>query len=299
MTASERTARPAPLRVALWMLGVLASFTSMAVSGREISRELDTFELMFYRSLLAMALILLFAAWSREGFRQLRSRRPGLQVLRNLFHFVGQFGWFYAIALIPLAQVFAIEFTTPLWIALLAPLVLGERLSRTRVLAAVLGFIGVLIVVRPGLATINPGTIAMLIGALGFAGSMMTTKRLTEYDRPVTILFYMTIVQAPIAFLPALGGLSWPTGGTWLWLFAVTLAGLAGHYCLARAFALADAVTVAPLDFLRLPLIALVGMALYAEPLDLWVFLGGGLILLGNYANLRMESRRTDSASLP
>ena len=292
MMRPEKRLPPAPLRAAAWMTGAQVSFSAMAVAGREISRELDTFQLMFFRSLIAMALILAFAACSRGGFRQFATRRPGLHLTRNLSHFVGQFGWFYGVALIPLAEVIALEFTTPIWIMLLAPLLLGERLTGTRLAAGLLGFLGVLIVIRPGAGEIGPGTVAVLIAALGFAGSMMATKRLTITERPLAILFYMALIQAPISFLPAFGGLHNPTGVTWLWLLLVTLCGLSAHYCLARAFALADAVIVAPMDFLRLPVLALVGALLYAEALDPWVFLGGGLILLGNYANLRVESRR-------
>ena len=292
MSQEDKRALSAPLRAAAWMTGALLSFSAMAVAGREISRELDTFQLMFFRSLIALALILAFASLSRGGFGQFASRRLGLHLIRNLSHFVGQFGWFYGVALIPLAEVIALEFTTPIWIMLLAPLLLGERLTRTRLAAGLLGFLGVMIVIRPGVTEIGPGTVAALIAALGFAGSMMATKRLTKTERPLAILFYMALIQAPISFFPALGGLHNPTGTIWLWLVLVTLCGLSAHYCLARAFKLADAVIVAPMDFLRLPVLALVGALLYAEALDPWVFLGGGLILLGNYANLRVESRR-------
>ncbi len=292
MAHRKKASSSATWRAAAWVVGALFSFMAMAVAGREISRELDTFQLMLYRSLIAMAVIVMLAGLSRRGFGQFATRRLPLHLLRNLVHFVGQFGWFYGIALIPLAEVFAIEFTTPLWVALLAPLLLGERLTALRGGAVLLGFVGVLIVIRPGSASIGPGTVAVLIAALGFAGTMLATKRLTATESPLAILFYMALIQAPLGLLPSLGALQFPGTVTWIWLFVVTLCGLSAHYCLARAFALADAVIVAPMDFLRLPLIALVGMALYAEPLDPWVFLGGGLILLGNYANLRAEARR-------
>lgn len=289
MTVIGNGPSAAPLRAAVWMLGALLSFSAMAVAGREISAELDTFQLMFFRSLIGLAIILTIAA-ATGGLGQFRTRRLGLHVGRNLFHFVGQFGWFFGVATIPLAEVFAIEFTSPLWVALLAPALLGERLTRARVLAVVLGFVGAMIVIRPGMTELSGGTVAVLIAALGFAGSTIATKRLAASETSLAILFYMALIQAPLGLLPSLGNLQMPGAATWAWLFAVTLAGLAAHFCLAQAFRLADATLVVPMDFLRLPLIALVGMALYAEPLDPFILLGGAVILAGNYWNLKAET---------
>ncbi len=289
MTTESQGLPAAPLRAAGWMLGALLSFSAMAVAGREISAELDTFQLMFFRSLIGLAIILVIAM-ATGGLGQFRTRRLGLHIGRNLFHFVGQFGWFFGVATIPLAEVFAIEFTSPLWVALLAPVLLGERLNRARVLAVVLGFAGVLVVIRPGMTELSSGTIAVMIAALGFAGSTIATKHLTASETPLAILFYMALIQAPLGLLPSLGSLQVPGADIWAWLLAVTLAGLSAHFCLAQAFRLADATLVVPLDFLRLPLIALVGMALYAEPLDPWILLGGAVILAGNYWNLKVET---------
>ena len=289
MTTEQQSLPTAPLRAAGWMLGALLSFSAMAVAGREISAELDTFQLMFFRSLIGLAIILMIA-FATGGLGQFRTRRLGLHAGRNLFHFVGQFGWFVGVASIPLAEVFAIEFTSPLWVALLAPFLLGERLTRARGLAVGLGFVGALIVIRPGLTELSGGTLAVLIAALGFAGATIATKRLAATEAPLAILFYMALIQAPLGLLPSLGSLQLPSAVTGIWLLAVTLAGLSAHYCLAQSFRLADATLVVPLDLLRLPLIALVGMALYAEPLDPWILLGGVVILAGKYWNLKAET---------
>lgn len=288
--------RSDPLFAAGWMLGALLSFTSMAVAGREISFELDTFQLMFYRSIIGLGVILAVASLSPGGLKQVRTRRLPLHITRNLFHFVGQFCWFYAIALIPLAQVFAIEFTTPLWVALLAPLVLHERLTAVRWLAVLIGFVGILIVVRPGTAPVSSGTLSVVIAALAFACVIMVTKRLTPTESSLTILFYMALVQLPLGLVPSLGHLQMPTAVTWGWLFVVTLCGLSAHFCMAQALRLADATLIMPIDFLRLPLIALAGTLLYSEALDPWVFLGGALILGANYANLHAARRAAASA---
>ncbi|GAB5467143.1 MAG: DMT family transporter [Rhodospirillales bacterium] len=272
---------------ALWMGGVLTSFLLMAVAVREASAGLSAIDLLFYRSLVALLIVVTLAGASKGGLGLLRTRRPGAQALRNVCLFVGQFGWIYAIAAIPLAQVFAIEFTTPLWVGLLAPLVLGEKLTGRRLIALLLGFLGILAVVRPGMVALSPGVLAILIGAIGFALGAIMTKRLTTTERPITVLFYMSLVQALISAPPSLLDPVVPDATTALWVVAVALAGLSAHYCLVRALTLADAMTVAPMDFLRLPLVMVLAALLYGEALDPWILLGGGLILAGNYISLR------------
>jgi len=277
---------------ALWMMGAVVSFSTMAVAGRAVFEELDVYQLMFYRSAIGLTLVVTYAACTRGGFTKFRTQRIKMHIVRNMSHLVGQFGWFFALGLIPLAQLFALEFTTPLWVAALAPLLLGERLTKMRLIAVSLGFAGVLIVLRPGLEAVSLGSIVMLIGSVGFAGAMMATKRLSTTEQPVTILFYMALVQTPVGLLLAFHDLNWPSPVTGLWLILVAVLGFTAHFCIVRAVSLADAIVVAPLDFLRLPLIAVVGVLLYGEPLELWVFVGGGLVLLGNYSNLMAERRK-------
>ena len=274
------------------MMGAVVSFSTMAVAGRAVFEELDVYQLMFYRSAIGLTLVMIYAACTPGGFRKFRTHRIKLHIIRNSSHLVGQFGWFFALGLIPLAQLFALEFTTPLWVAALAPLLLGERLTKMRLVAVSLGFAGVLIVLRPGLEAVSLGSIVMLIGSVGFAGAMMGTKSLSTTEQPVTILFYMALVQTPVGLLLAFRDLNWPSPVTGLWLILVAVLGFTAHFCIVRAVSLADAIVVAPLDFIRLPLIAVVGVLLYGEPLELWVFVGGGLVLLGNYSNLRAERRK-------
>jgi drug/metabolite transporter (DMT)-like permease len=290
--ASSTAVKPNLIGAALWMIGAVVSFSTMAVAGRAVFEELDVYQLMFYRSALGLPLILVFAAFDKGGLRQFRTRRIGLHIARNLSHLVGQFGWFFALAVIPLAQLFALEFTTPLWVTALAPLLLGESLTRMRLAAMALGFMGVLVVLRPGLADVSLGSIIMLIGAVGFAGSLMATKRMTVTEKPLTIIFYMTLIQTPVGLLLAINDLHWPTPVTGLWLILVAILGFTAHFYIIRAFSLADAIVVAPMDFLRLPIIAAVGVLIYGEALELWVFVGGALVLVGNYGNLMAEHRK-------
>ncbi len=286
----------AVIRAALWMLGAVLSFSSMAIAGREVSFELDTFEIMMYRSVIG--LLILMAIASLAGTRStITGRKPGLHLVRNVFHFTGQNLWFFAITVIPLAQVFALEFTSPLWVLMLSPLVLGERLTSIRVLAAVMGFIGILIVTRPSAETVNIGTLAALCAAIGFAGSILFTKRLTRTETLTCILFWMTLSQSIFGVICAGfdGDITLPTAETTPWLVLIALGGLTAHFCLTTALSIAPATLVTPVDFLRLPVIALLGLALYQEQIELMVILGAAIIFGANYLNLWSETRRKTS----
>jgi drug/metabolite transporter (DMT)-like permease len=193
--------------------------------------------------------------------RQVTTRSMHLQVIRNVSHFTGQNLWFWALTMIPLAQLFAVEFTSPLWVAVLAPLLLGERLTRVRALAAVMGFAGVLIVARPDFANVNLGLLGAAGAAIGFAGSAIFTKLLMRTETITCILFWLVVLQAIFALVisGADGHITWPAATSWPWLAVVGAAGLIAHFCLTRALSLAPAVVVIPFDFARLPVIVIIG----------------------------------------
>ena len=279
------------LRAALWMGGTLVSFAAMAIAGRELSQEFGTFQVLFWRSASGAVIVLVLIAI--HGRQYTRTRFFGRHLARNLFHFGAQYGWFYAIALIPLAKVFAIEFTTPVWLTLMAAMFLGERITKLRWIAVILGFAGVLVITRPGIAAVHHGDLAVLAAAVGYAAVYAITKSVADKDEPLTILFYMVLIQTPIASAFSISDWNWPTTGlSWVWVFLVGASALTGHFCMTRAFRLADASVVVPIDFLRLPLIAVVGYLAYAEAIELWVAAGAALILLGNYLNIREASSR-------
>jgi drug/metabolite transporter (DMT)-like permease len=278
------------VRATLWMSGALFSFMTMAIGGRELAGAVSTFEILFFRSLIG--LIAVSIVLSRRGWGQLATDKFGTHALRNLAHFGGQYGWFYGLGLIPLAEVFAIEFTVPVWTAILAALLLSERITRPRVIAIVLGIAGIWLILRPGLAVVHPAAIAVLLSAVGYALSHTLTKKLAGSDTPLAILFYMTAIQLPLGLFPALPHWVTPPATAWPWLIAVGIAALTAHYCMARALRLADATVVVPMDFLRLPLAAVVGFLFYSEKIEWWVFAGALLILAGSLTNIRAERRR-------
>ena len=282
-----------PLKAAVWMIGSIASFSLMAVAGRQVSAELDTFEIMMYRSVFGF-LIVVAGAWAFGALPQINLRSPRLQLARNVSHFIGQNLWFYALTIIPLAQVFALEFTTPLWVLILSPLLLSERLTPLRVLAALIGFIGILIVTRPSPDTVNIGTLAAALCAVAFAFSIIYTKRLTRSVTLTCILFWMTATQSVFGVICAGfdGDIAVPSLAALPWVVAIGACGIVAHFCLTTALSIAPATVVMPVDFTRLPVIAVVGLLLYSEPIDLLVILGAGIIFGANYLNIWSETRR-------
>lgn len=282
-----------PLVAALWMIGAIVSFSAMAVAGRAVSFQLDTFEIMMYRSLIGMIVVVIVARFAGT-LHQVTLRSPGTHVIRNLSHFAGQNLWFYAITVIPLAQVFALEFTGPLWGLLLAPLVLRERLTPPRAFTAILGFVGILIVTRPSPDTASIGVLAAALAAVGFAGSIVFTRKLTRTETLTCILFWMTVLQAGFGVIFAGHDLdiALPGPATLPWIVLIGLGGLVAHFCLTTALSLAPATVVMPVDFARLPLIAVIGMMFYSEPIDLFVILGAVVIFAANYVNIWQETRK-------
>jgi len=273
------------------MVGALLSFLAMALGGRELALTgMSTFQILFFRSVVGLLVIGMLVL--DTGTMMLRTSRIKEHVWRNMAHFGGQFGWFFAIAAMPLAEVFAIEFTIPIWTALLAAMFLGERLTRARWFALALGLAGVGLVLRPGLAIVQPAALAALGGALAYATSHLMTKRLTSTEAPLAILFYMTALQLPLGLLGALPQWQPVSPMQTPWLAVVGLTALSAHYCLARALQLAEVGTVLPIDFLRLPLVALLGWALYGEAIGILAVAGAALIVAANIINLRSARGR-------
>jgi len=281
MNAPPRASVPLAM---LWMCGTLVSFSAMAVGGRELAIEVSLFELLFLRS--AVCLLVLLPLLPRFGWRSLRTQRPGLHVLRNAAQYFASYCWHFGVVSIPLAEVFAIEFTSPVWTALLAAVFLRETLTRARIAAIALGFLGILVILRPGAEVVHIASLVVLVGAIGFGTSYAITKRLALTDGPFAILFYMNLVQLLIGIGPTFADWVTPSAAMWPWVAVIGVANLTSHFCLARAMRHADAMVVAPLDFLRLPLIAVVGYFIYAETLDLFVLLGALMVVGGNFINV-------------
>ena len=274
------------------MVGGIISFTSMAIAGREVSFELDTFEIMLYRSIIGI-LVVSIVAKSLGTLNQIKTQILKQHFYRNIAHFSGQNLWFYAISVIPLAQVFALEFTMPIWIIIFSSLMLGEKITRIKVTAVLIGFLGILVVARPSIETLNLGIGTAALSAVGFALTSIFTRRLTETESITCILFYLTSMQLIFGLIATGydGEIMLPSVNTVPWLLLIGFAGLTAHFCVTKALSIAPPSVVMPIDFVRLPIIAFVGMIFYNEPLDLFVILGAVLICYANWLNLTKDER--------
>src|SRR5215212_1689856 len=282
-------------RAALWMAGWLALMLIVAVAGRETTRELNVFQIMLLRCVLG--LFMLYPLIHRAGgFAAMKTSRPLQHIGRNLIHYGAQLGWFFALTLIPLGEVVAIEFTMPIWTAILAASFLGERMTIWKIVAIVFGIIGVVVIVRPATSEVNPGQLIALSAAVGFGVSVAMVKSLTRTEQTLSIMFWMLVVQSAAGLLPALYVWTWPPTYLWGWIAVIAFCGTFSHYCMARAMLHADATVVIPMDFLRVPLTAAAGWLIYSERLDLFTVLGAALILSGNLLNLKPNPSTKASA---
>lgn len=278
-------------RAAAWMLGTVVSFVLMMIAARELSTKMSSFEILSFRSLIGIP-VMCCIAWYM-GFHRVRTRRPVFQTVRNVVHFGGQWCWVVGVSLLPLGSVVALEFTMPMWTAIIAMLFLGEALRRHRIFAVVLGFAGTMIILRPGIEIINDAALIVLLGAFLYAVSNVMVKSLTDSDPAWVIVFWMQVIQLPLALVPAVFYFEWVWPG-WAdapWLAIIGITGMTAHFCMARAFLHADATVCIPFDFMRLPLGIAAGWLLYAEAVSLWVIAGAALIFAANYYSVWRETR--------
>ena len=279
-----------PVRAALWMGCAVLSFSLMAIAVRELLGHMGVLEILLLRT--GVTLLIVLALVPRIGVATLRTRRFPVHLSRAVMHLGGQMCWMYAIGALTLATVFAIEFTFPVWVALLAMFFLGERMNRGRVVMLASGFIGILVILGPGLGEFHPAALVMLLGSLFYAGNMIMTKRLAATDSPWAVVFWMSVVQLPVTLLAALPQWVMPQRSDIPWIIAIGLGSFVAHYSIMRAMKLGDASLVVPIDFVRLPLIALVGALFYNEPLQVSIFVGAGIIFAGTFYSLSRESRK-------
>ncbi|WP_027058780.1 DMT family transporter [Mesorhizobium loti] len=279
---------PSIPKAAFWMALSITSFLGMSIAGRATTAELNVFQVLELRSVIGL-FILLPLVFTSGGFAAMRTQRPLAHIARNVVHYTGQAAWLYALTLIPLAVLISIEFTTPIWTAILAVTFLGERLSRPKLAAVVLGLIGVVVIVRPGVDAVDPGHLIVLGAAVSFGISLVLVKSLTRTDSVVRIIFWMLIIQSAVGLIPALYVWRTPSLELWPWILLIAFTGMSSHFCMARALTYADATIISPMDFLRVPLSALVGWLLYKEQIDAFTAGGALLILMGNLLNLQRK----------
>jgi drug/metabolite transporter (DMT)-like permease len=273
-------------KAALWMTGWLLCMTTMAVAGRETASKLSAFQVMELRAFLGFIMLqpLIFAA---GGYGAMKTANIWVHVFRNGVHYSGQFAWLVAVTLIPIAQVVSIEFTMPIWVALLAVIFLGEKMSVWKIAAIILGLVGVWIIVRPGGGQASFGQLISLYAAFAFAISVVMIRSMTRADSVTRIIFWMLIIQGIIGLIPAIYVWRPVPLSLWPWVVLVAFVGTFSHFCLAQALRFADSTVVVPMDFLRVPFTVLAGWLFYNELIDIYTVIGAILILFGNLLNLK------------
>lgn len=271
------------------MAGWLTATLAMTIAGRELAAVMSVYQIMILRCLIAVAILTPIVMMNGGLVGRLTQLRWHL--VRNIFHYAGQFMWFSALIMVPLAEVIAIEFSMPVWIAVLAAAFLGERLYGAKIAALIFGIAGVAMIAKPGLV-VQSGHIVALGSALLFSCSVVLTKFITRKDTALTVIFLMFSIQTVMGAIPAYVHWVPIASESYRWVAVLGLSGTVSHYCLSKAISLADATMVMPMDFLRLPLTALLGYVLYSEGIDQWSVLGALMILAANALNL-VKVRKT------
>ncbi len=278
------------IRAVLWMWLGIAAFLGLMIGIRQLATSMSIFEMLTLRSVVALVILFLFTRFFQHPI--LKTGKIKLHLTRNIFHFIGQYCWALGVILLPLAEVIAIEFTTPIWVVTLAVIFLGEKLTLPRAVSLIAGFIGVCIIVRPGFQEVQWGTGFVFIATIGFAITTLVSKKLTESESVWTILFYMALIQLIIGIIPTLMNWTQPTGLDYFWIFVIGVCGMVAHLGLTKALSYADTATVLPLDFIRLPATLLIGSIFYAEGVDTLVIVGATIIFCANYFHIKQESLR-------
>lgn len=279
-----------PLRAAVLMLSAMLAFSMMGAFVRLAAEQLHSFEVAFFRNFLAL-LMFLPLIQRRGGFAMMRTPSIGLHLLRAGFGAIAMMSFFTAITLIPLAETTALGFASPFFATIGAVLFLGERVRFHRTVALVVGFVGVMVVLRPGFVEVSTGAALMLLSALIIGMTAVIVKKLSATDSPEAIAIWMVTLQTPITFVAALYFWQWPSGITFFWLLCLAAAGSVGHLCWTRAMSIAEVSQLQPLEFAKLPFIALIGYVGFSEVPTKWVWLGGAIIFAANLFITHRESR--------
>ena len=264
-------------------------FSFMGVFIRKSSENIHIFEVIFFRNLLA-CLIIIPLMYS-SGLASFKMYRPGLFVWRAIFVSIGMFAGFSALTLIPLAQATAISFTTPIFVTILAIFIFGEVIKLRRIAAILVGFIGMLIIVQPGVGTISLGVILAFTGAFFHSINLLIVKKLTAHETANAIVVWMVIMLVPISFVPAIFVWEWPSALTWLYLWCLAICGTVGHSFFTRAYSLAEITSLQPFQFIKLPMIGFLAWVIFSELPGYWTWLGGMIIFSSTVYITRREAK--------
>ena len=272
---------PDSLRAGLWVLVSCLCFSTMSAIVVKLGQatgpdHLHPFEVVFFRNL--FSLIPLVPWFISHRGRGLKTDRVSLFLLRGTVTLASMLTWFWAITLIPLAEATAISFTTPLWTTIAAIVILGEKVRLRRWTALAIGFLGAMIVLRPGAHPLDPGMTMMLFSAVLSAGSVILVKILSRTESTTAIVAYMAVFLTPASLVPALFVWSWPTPAQFAWLIGLGVVATLGHLAVTWAYHLADASALVPYDFTRLIFAALIGLVFFDQRPENTTWIGAAVI---------------------
>lgn len=283
------------LRAMSCMLVATVAFALMHALVRHITQELHVIEVAFFRNF--FGLLALFPLFLRYGFAPLRTKRIGLLTLRGVLNIGAMFAFFYGLSVTPLATVSALSFSAPIFVTILAMIVLGEVVRARRWAAIVIGFAGALVIIRPGILEVDYGMLAILLSSGLWAMALIVIKVLGRTESSLTITVYMGVVMVPISLVPAVFFWQWPTLEQFAWLAGVGILGAIAQLMMTEALRLGDTSEVMPLDFLKLIWAAVIGYLVFSEVPDLFTWIGGLMIFGGaTYIAIRESEQRRHNA---
>ncbi len=268
------------MRAALLMLGSTLAFGLMAVAIRYATGSVPTQEVAFFRNV--FGLLVLLPMLLRPGRASLKTRQLPRYFIRSAIGLASMLCAFWAIGHLPMSQAISLSYSTPLFVTIAAVLWLGETVRARRWAAVIIGFIGVLIIVRPGSTSFTPGTLMAVLAAVLSSLVAIQIKQLTRVDSADAVVLYTYVFWVPLSLLPAVFVWIWPTGMAWLWLVATGLFGTIGQLLWTRALRLGEVSALTPISFMQLPLVAVLGWLLFGETLDRWTVIGASIILGAN-----------------
>ena len=285
------------LTVALLAIGATLFGSFMGAGVKLLSNELHPIIICFYRCLMGLIIITPFVA--RNNFKALQTDNMRLQIFRALINIISMICWFSAIGMMHFEKATALGFTTPLFTTVLAVIILGEVIRFHRTAALLLGFIGILIIIRPGYMPFEFGTILMLIASFSFSFVLIFVKKLSATDSSLTIIFYHLLYMTPAFFILSL--FYWQSiSFNQLVIFSLMgSSGLLSHWCLAQAFKMSDTTFVMPLQFTKLIWASLIGLFIFAEQPDIWTWIGGVIIFISVVYITYREAFRKKGTSKP
>ena len=271
-------------------------FSIMVIFIRKASENLHILEVVFFRNLLAF--IVMLPLLTSTGLAAIKMNNTKLFFMRGFFGAIGMLAGFTCLTLIPLAQATAISFSKPIFITIGATIFLGEIIKARRIAAIIIGIIGMLIIVKPGVNSLSFGIMLAIIAALAHSINALIVKKLTLTDSPQAIVMWMVIILIPITFVPAVTVWQWPSFETWLYLWGIAIVGTLAHFSWTKSYTMAEITSLESIEFIKLPIMALFGWMIFSEIPGTWTWIGGSIIFISTIYISHREAKAANSLKL-